>query len=125
MPSFIFASDPSAFRASDTLVFEVDPRLADKKALLAWFADRLKFPEHFGSNWDAFDESLRDLSWISQRKIVLFHRDLPLAGNPKDRMTYLDVLVGVVRDWQSHASHEFVVVMNPSLATQLSAAGRG
>jgi len=125
MASFILASDSSAFRASDTLVLEVDPRLADKTALFAWFANRLKFPEHFGSNWDAFDESLRDLSWIDQRKVVLFHRDLPLASNPKDQLTYLDVLASAVQDWQSDASHELVVVMDPSLAIRLGVAGRG
>ena len=49
-------------------------------------------PEGLGTNWDSLDECLRDLSWVEERKIVLYHRDIPLEGSLADQQIYLDVL---------------------------------
>ena len=92
-----------------------------KAALLSWFSKQLRLPNYFGGNWDAFDECLRDLSWITRRKIVLVHRDLPLMGHPMDQKMYSELLDGVVRDWKSDASHEFVVVFDPAFKREINA----
>ena len=36
-----------------------------KSGLFDEFAAALQFPHHFGENWDAFDECITDLSWLS------------------------------------------------------------
>src|SRR5262249_40154335 len=39
--------------------------------LFTAIAEAMKFPEYFGKNWDALDECLRDLEWISAKGYVL------------------------------------------------------
>ena len=119
MSPFIFTADPATLRDDNTLVLEVDPTLKSKGALFAWFASHLKFPDYFGSNWDAFDECLRDLSGVTQRKIVLFHRELPLSGQDKEQAIYVEILAGAVEDWRRDTSREFVVAMDPMIEMKL------
>ena len=42
-----------------------------KADLMAAIAEAMNFPEYFGKNWDALDECLRDLNWISAKGYVL------------------------------------------------------
>ena len=44
----------------------------EDRQLFALLAEALGFPEHFGQNWDALDDSLRDLSWVPGTGYVLF-----------------------------------------------------
>lgn len=123
MQPFILTSDSTTLRDDDTLVLEVPASLTSKETLLSWFANQLKVPDYFGANWDAFDEALRDLSWIKERKVVLSHQDVPLSGG-KDRKIYLEVLGNAVRDWKSDPSHELVVSFPPTSEIELHAAMR-
>jgi hypothetical protein len=79
-------------------------------------------PEYFGANWDAFDEGLRDLSWISEHRVVLYHRAVPLEASPKDQRTYIEVLASAVRNWKPGEAHELIVVFNPACELKLRAA---
>jgi hypothetical protein len=45
--------------------------VTDKARLLAAFAAALAFPPTFGDNWDAFADSLQDLSWQHERGYVV------------------------------------------------------
>lgn len=38
-------------------------------------ATAMKFPDYFGNNWDAFDECLADLEWLSGGGYCLVIRD--------------------------------------------------
>jgi hypothetical protein len=119
MQPFIFISDLSTLHDENALVLDVDPGLDAKESLFSWFAEHLNFPAYFGSNWDAFDEILRDLSWVKQRKVVLLHRDLPMSGKGTDQRIYLETLANAVRDWQSDPSHELVVAFDSSCELKL------
>jgi RNAse (barnase) inhibitor barstar len=44
----------------------------EDRQLFAVLAEAFAFPEHFGENWDALDDSLRDLSWLPGTGYVLF-----------------------------------------------------
>lgn len=48
--------------------------IGSKEALLDAVASALDFPDYFGSNWDALDECLRDLSWLPGNHHVLVVR---------------------------------------------------
>lgn len=45
--------------------------VASKEDLMAALAAALHFPEHFGANWDALDDCLRDLSWLDAKNHAL------------------------------------------------------
>lgn len=92
MNSFRFASAVSQFVDQDTLVVKVPGALADKGALLAWYANQLQFPDYFSNNWDAYEEYLNDLSWLDACGIVLLHTELPLQSRTNELKTYLHIL---------------------------------
>ena len=59
------------------------------------FAAALQFPAYFGENWDALDECLADLSWLSDDRylvaITAAHEVLDRAS-PADRQQFWDLL---------------------------------
>lgn len=109
MNEFLFTDDPSALAGKNTLCLQVPPALADKQAVLAWYAEALSFPSYFGANWDAFSECIRDLAWLAPSNIVIAHGDLPMAEYPSDQDIYLDVLADAVLDWKGDAARHFKV----------------
>ncbi|MBI3149753.1 MAG: barstar family protein [Betaproteobacteria bacterium] len=66
----------------DNFVLRVLAGIRSKAELLAALASAGHFPGCFGGNWDALQDCLLDLSWISNRKVLVVHSDLPLPGNP-------------------------------------------
>ncbi len=109
MNEFLFTDDPSAVAGKNTLCLHVPTALADKRAVLAWYAEALSFPSYFGANWDAFSECIRDLAWLAPSNIVIAHGDLPMAGYSSDQDIYLDVLADAVFDWKGDAARHFKV----------------
>ncbi|WP_211322387.1 barstar family protein [Paracidovorax anthurii] len=83
----------------DHFILKVPAGIGSKTELLAVLASAGHFPEYFGGNWDALEDCLRDLSWISQKEVVILHNDLPLQGTPADCRIYLEVLQTVLADW--------------------------
>lgn len=45
--------------------------VSSKRELMAELAHVLGLPESFGANWDALDDSLRDLPWLDHGSLVL------------------------------------------------------
>lgn len=43
----------------------------DKAAFLAEAARAASFPDWVGSNWDAFEDAMGDLSWIQDRPVIV------------------------------------------------------
>lgn len=43
----------------------------DKNELLERIASAMKFPDLFGANWDALADSLRDLSWLDPKGVLI------------------------------------------------------
>jgi Barstar (barnase inhibitor) len=124
MQPFVLTSDIASLASESARVVEVPLGLSDKNSLLSWYAGALGMPEYCGSNWDAFDECLRDLSWISEHRLVLYHRAVPLEASPKDQKIYVDVLASAVRDWKPGEAHELVVVFDPACELKLRQAAR-
>jgi len=109
MSVFLFTDDPAAYGRGDTLLLMVPAGLADKRAVLAWYAEALRFPSYFGENWDALNDCLSDLSWIVEKNILISHHDMPLTTAPADRSIYLDVLANAVHHWIDDEGHKFSV----------------
>ena len=68
-----------------------------KEALLATLAERLEFPEWFGSNWDALNDVLAERAWEQSKGVVLnLERCDELAhADPEVFETALEVLDSV------------------------------
>lgn len=104
-------------------VVRIPPGINTKRQLLAILALGLDFPGYFGWNWDAFEECLRDLSWIPvPTKIVLIHDDLPLARDSDEAATYLSILRDAICNPGTPPSHELVVVFPSQYRESIKAA---
>jgi hypothetical protein len=71
--------------------------------LLAEFAHALDFPDYFGHNWDALEECLTDLEWLTGQGYVLLVTDAEqvLARDEEEYATFLEVLSDVGEAWAS------------------------
>lgn len=109
MSAFLFTDDPAALVGEETLCLQVPLALAEKQAVLTWYAEALRFPSYFGENWDALNDCLSDLSWIAEKNILISHHDMPLTTVPTDRSIYLDILANAVHHWIDNEGHKFSV----------------
>ncbi len=78
---------------------------ADKASLLECFARALRFPDWFGHNWDAFDDCLRDLSWLPAQGYVLILEHAPdaRARCGEDCAIALDILAEAAAIWRDES----------------------
>jgi hypothetical protein len=81
---------------------EVDGRACTTKAeLLGTLARSLALPTHFGHNWDALADCLRDLELRADRAfaLVFTHGDHVLAAELAERETLVSVLALAGEHW--------------------------
>jgi len=78
--------------------------------LLNEYYIKFKFP-YFGFNWDALLDCLRDLEWIKQKNIIVYHPQLPQL-NKKNLKIYLEILSNVMESWKQWKEHNFEVYFN-------------
>ncbi|MCP5060114.1 MAG: barstar family protein [bacterium] len=61
---------------SGLLLMECDvSNVSGDDSLFRKLASAMSFPDYFGGNWDAVDECLRDLEWLSGKGYVLLVRN--------------------------------------------------
>jgi hypothetical protein len=95
---------------ADQFVVVIPAGISKTSDLLAMLAAQLHFPAWFGCNWNALSDCLRDLSWIEESSIVIFHEDRP-AIPAADLEAYLDVLTEAIASWQPGETHVLEVWM--------------
>jgi hypothetical protein len=84
-------------------VFYLDGRkIATKEDFLRETAEVMDFPAYFGKNWDAFDECIRDLSWVSAQKYILIYDrpDIFAKAQPDQWQIAQDLLQSASQYWQ-------------------------
>jgi hypothetical protein len=92
-------------------LFELPDSISSKAELMGLYAKGLHFPDQFGGNWDALYDCLCDLSWIKEKRIVIYHRCIPSVIPNADMESYYAVLRDSVTSWHDKlGSHELVVV---------------
>ncbi len=85
-------------------------KIPDRQTLFNILARDLDFPQYFGHNWDAFYDLLCDLSWISQRRVVIIHEGLSSQYTDQELRTYLEILMDAVKSWGPNENHELAVI---------------
>jgi hypothetical protein len=109
---------------ANSFVLRVPTEIKSKVDLFSVLAKEGEFPEYFGANWDALLDCLCDFSWVSERKIIIIHEDVPLLSSMVDCFNYLDSLRIAVDDWmenegatgnESSIDHQLLVIF-PSVA---------
>lgn len=68
--------------------------LQTKTEIFDVFAKAFEFPDYFGRNWDALDECMSDLSWLSGDGIVLIVlRSSAISDDSPDHRVLLSILL--------------------------------
>ncbi|WP_155371096.1 barstar family protein [Catellatospora vulcania] len=63
-----------------------------RSGLFAEFARALRFPDHFGHNWDALADCLRDVAAVSASTVTVSHAEDLLTGAPELAAVLLEVI---------------------------------
>ena len=110
-PGFQFVENLADLDLTDARVVRIPAGLLHKRDLLTVLARGLDFPGHFGWNWDALEECLRDLAWIKHpRRILLIHEGLPFQPDWDNRTIYLEILKAAVAAWGPNQPHELIAI---------------
>jgi RNAse (barnase) inhibitor barstar len=87
-----------------TLVVIIDGEQTDTlEKFYALVSSQLKFPDNFGSNFDAFDEMMNDLEWLEETIIYLIFRnydDFLSEENDEAREILLTILDDASTEWK-------------------------
>jgi len=84
--------------------------IKEKTGFLDAAAGALHFPSHFGSNWDAFEDCLTDLSWLEAQGYVLLFQNLEHFGHnaPAEFAMARAILQDAAAYWKQHGIRFFV-----------------
>ena len=87
-------------------------RVTGKIEFLTLLAKALKFPKHFGQNWDALHDFLTDLSWHKAKGwvVVLLNANPFAERYTEDFETAIEVLKAATEHWRGQGKPFFVVV---------------
>jgi hypothetical protein len=85
----------------------------DKAGFLAACARDLKFPPHFGANWDAFSDCINDFAWLAAPGyVIVIEPAEPFArAAPDEWATALEILRGTADAWRVR-NRTFVVMLD-------------
>ncbi len=86
--------------------------VTDKQQFLALCAKQMKLPPHFGDNWDALSDCVRDFAWLKSKGYVLHltNGEAFAKSAPDDYATALDVLSEAAVYWKDKGTPFFVLV---------------
>lgn len=104
-------------------VFKLDLAGArGKSALLDRCAKALRFPAHFGKNWDALNDCLTDLDWLSGKGLVVIVTNANNFAEKYEEIfnTAVDVLNQAAEYWRGQKKPFWVMVQTQTdLALEL------
>jgi RNAse (barnase) inhibitor barstar len=86
--------------------------IARKEQLLNHAATAMHFPDHFGDNWDALEESLTDLEWVDADGYLIYydHTDPFLDAHPDQFETFVEIVRDAVESWKEDDSAMIVLL---------------
>jgi len=105
----------AAAKTAGLQVYKIDlARARGKSGLFEALSKALKFPAHFGKNWDALNDCLTDLTWVDGRGwvLILAHGRPFAAKHPAEFDIALDLFNGVAAWWQEDGKPFWVLVQD-------------
>jgi len=105
--SFLKSNEVTVEMNTDFVV-EIPSEITNRRDLFNVLQDKLKLPDYFGHNWNALAERLRDLSWITQQRVAIIHRDIPVLP-AKEIAEYQDILAASTKYWAGKDRHKLLV----------------
>jgi len=89
--------------------------LKNKTAVLKALGRALKFPEHYGQNFDALSDCLTDPDFWPAKSYVLFVDGLQTLQKvePKACTTLLEIFQSAVEDWRANGKPFWVMLDAP------------
>lgn len=102
--NFVYGSTEKISLSNECFLVTIPGGIFSKESLLQTLSSACSFPSYFGNNWDALLNCLKDLSWINEKRVVLFHNDLPLIQSPESCRVYLETLNEAIISWQEDQS---------------------
>jgi hypothetical protein len=117
--SFVYTDNPDALDNDQTWYVVVDPTINNKLDLIDFLTDTLEFPGRDYS-WDALYSYLRDFSWMQERRVLLYHPELPLERE-LSRADYLQILNFAADAWinERAGERELIVAFSPHLQPEV------
>jgi hypothetical protein len=95
-------------------------QIATKDHFLRACATAMRFPSYFGNNWDALEDSLRDLAWIPAQSGYLLLYDAAgrfATAHPEDFAVALDILHQAIASWQATSTPMAVLLRGVARGT--------
>jgi RNAse (barnase) inhibitor barstar len=94
-------------------VFPLDgAKITSKDELLRQLAQAMEFPNYFGNNWDALEECLRDLQWLSAKGYVIqfANADRFIETCPSDFRVLVQIIESVSKHWNTN-NVDFILII--------------
>jgi RNAse (barnase) inhibitor barstar len=91
-----------AFKAKKTAFFHLEGEKIEKKdQFFNHAAVAMKFPAHFGKNWDAFYDCLTDLEWVKAENYAIYfdHTDAFAEHHESELETLIEIFQDAVDYW--------------------------
>ena len=86
-----------------------------KSDLLDRFAKALRFPAHFGKNWDALSDCLTDMQWLDGKGWVVIVANAQSFADKHEEIftTAIDILTGAAEHWRALKKPFWIIVQAP------------
>jgi len=102
-------------RDKDIAFFHLEGQKIEKKEqFLNHAAVVMKFPSHFGNNWDAFYDCLTDMEWVDEETrgyLVYFDHTDAFANHHESQLeTVIELFQDAVEFWQGEGKSMLVLL---------------
>ena len=100
-------------RAKKMAFFHLEGMKIEKKEqFLNHAAVAMKFPSHFGGNWDAFYDCLTDMEWVKAESYAIYfdHTDAFAAHHESQLETVIELFQDAVNYWKEEGRAMLVLL---------------
>jgi RNAse (barnase) inhibitor barstar len=87
-------------------------KIEKKEQFLNHAAVAMKFPSHFGQNWDAFYDCLTDMDWVEAEGYIIYfdHTDSFVAHHESQLETVIELFQDAVDYWKDEDKSMLVLM---------------